>query len=139
MKDMDVPVGYKKLPNFVLGSSLKTSLPENVYNDMNDLIKWYNNNVGRIHTLELSALFHGRFLKIHPFQDGNGRVARILSNAILINNKYPPLIIRTTLRQKYLHSLQASDRGSSINLMRLFIERYKETFKKFFEVYAKYI
>lgn len=139
VKDMDISPGYKKFPNEVFGRSLKTTPPENVQKEMNELIEWYEKNNGKFHPLKLVAHFHGKFEKIHPFEDGNGRVGRFLINIILIKNKYPPLIIRKSQRLGYLSALEAFDNDSPIKLERFILERFKETYLKFFEVYVKYI
>lgn len=138
MQSIENESGYKKLPNFILGSNLKTSSPEKVYQHMTELIEWYNKNRQKMHPLQLAAIFHGKFEKIHPFKDGNGRVGRFLLNAVLVNEGYPPLIIRKTQRVKYLHALHAFDRKTDIPLIRLILEKYKETYKKFYQVYFKY-
>jgi len=141
MKDIDSRIGYKQLPNVIItmGREIKTTLPEKVQKEMNILIKWYNSNEKKIHPLELATLFHGKFEKIHPFEDGNGRVGRFLVNSILINNGYPPIIIRKTVRGSYINSLRAFDLGHDDKLKRFMISKFKETFSKFFEVYAKYV
>mgnify|MGYP001605518064 CR=1 FL=1 len=69
VKDIDERVGYKKLPNIVIGSKIKTIPPEKVYGAMDDLIKWYAHNNGKVHPIKLAAVFHGRFEQIHPFSD----------------------------------------------------------------------
>src|SRR3989344_149778 len=98
VKDMNIQAGYKKIPNFIEGSKVKTALPEETYEKMDELIKWYHQSVSRMHPIKLASLFHGKFEQIHPFEDGNGRVGRFLINSIPIKNKYPPLIIRKTQR-----------------------------------------
>ena len=138
VKDIDVRTGYKKIPNIIIGSKIKTSSPEKVYDDMTNLLNWYNENRGKIPPVKLSALFHGKFEQIHPFEDGNGRVGRFLINLILIKNKYPPLIIRRSQRISYLKALENFDNGYYDTLERLILERFKETYKKFFEIYIKY-
>lgn len=139
MKDIASEKGYKKLPNFILGSTLETSPPEKVPEDMDTLIAWYQTNETKIHPLQLATHFHARFLRIHPFQDGNGRLARILLNAQLVNKGYPPLIIRKTQRTAYLKSLRAADHNNYIPLMRFLLEKFKKTYSGFFEVYEKYV
>ncbi len=138
MKDIDVRTGYKKLPNFIIGSRIKTTPPGKVEEEMEKLISWYNSNSGKTHPLELASVFHGRFEKIHPFEDGNGRVGRLLINVILVSNGYPPLIIRKTVRKSYMAALSAFDFGYEDKLKRFLIEKYKETYRKFFEVYVRY-
>jgi Fic family protein len=133
-----VTKGFKKLPNFLLMKNIKTTLPENVENDMNELIRWYDQNQN-LHPLRLASEFHARFEKIHPFEDGNGRVGRMLINAILMEKGYPPLIIKKTMRQSYFNALEAYDYGHKDKLERFLIEKLEDTFKNFFEVYVKYI
>ncbi len=139
VRDIGILEGYKKVPNVIIGRDVKTTPPEKVEQEMNNLISWYKENHGKIHPLKLSALFHGKFESIHPFEDGNGRVGRFLINAILTNNNYPPLIIRKSQRVAYLKSLENFDKNHSDTLERFILERFKETYRKFFEIYVKYI
>ena len=139
MEDIDARTGYKKLPNYILGSSVKLTPPEKVEEEMDGLFGWYEDALTHIHPLKVSALFHGRFEGIHPFEDGNGRVGRLLSNLILTDNGYPPLIIRKTQRGSYIKCLEDFHRGYTTNLERFFLEKYKKTYKDFFAVYLKYI
>jgi|SRR3989344_5714254 len=130
--------GYKKIPNFLLGKDLETTPPENVKQEMDKLINWYNENE-YIHPLQKASIFHGKFEKIHPFEDGNGRVGRLLINIILINNGYSPLIIRKSQRLAYFSCLEAFDNKYETKLIRFVVEKYKDTYKKFFEIYVKYL
>lgn len=139
MKNIDERIGYKKLPNIILGRRIKLTPPEKVHQEMKDLLKWYNKNKGKLYPLELAFRFHHRFESIHPFADGNGRVGRMLLNYILIKEGYYPIIIRKTHRNKYLKALQAEDNRKFVPLMRFALEKAKETYRKFFEVYYHYI
>ncbi len=141
MKDIDSRKGYKKLPNVIFHQDrqIETVKPENVQKEMKNLIEWYNKNKDAIHPLEIAAVFHGKFEGIHPFEDGNGRVGRFLINVILVNNGYPPLIVRKTNRMAYMKCLQAFDSGHEDELKRFALSKFKDTFKKFFEIYIKYI
>ncbi|MBU0957963.1 MAG: Fic family protein [Nanoarchaeota archaeon] len=138
-KDLDIQQGYKKVPNVIIGRKLKTTPPEKVHKEMNNLINWYNKNKEIIHPIKLVSIFHGRFEHIHPFEDGNGRVGRLLINLILMKNKYPPLIIRKSQRIKYINSLEHFDSNREDYLLRFLLERFKDTYKKFFEIYIKYV
>ena len=73
------------------------------------------------------------------WRGGNGRVGRFLSNIILLENKYPPIVIRKTQRDSYIKCLEDFHRGYTVNLERFFLEKYKKTYRKFFSVYLKYI
>ena len=58
---------------------------------------------------------------------------------ILVNNRYPPLIIRKSQRMAYLAALEKFDSGYSDGLVRFVLRRFKETYRRFFEVYVKYL
>ena len=139
VKDIGIQPGYKKIPNFIVGSNVKTTLPERTYEEMDNLIKLYNKNINSIHPIKLASIFHGKFEQIHPFEDRNGRVGRFLINIILIKNKYPPLIIRKSQRISYLKCLENFDKNHNDTLERFILERFKETYKKFFEIYVQYV
>jgi len=139
MKDIDERTGYKRVPNYIIGRSIQTSAPEKIPDEMEDLISFYKSAVGKMHPIQLASHFHGRFEHIHPFSDGNGRVGRFLVNVILIRSNYFPLIIRKTRRESYMSSLEAFDFNNKIKLERFMVDRYKETFRSFFQVYVKYL
>ena len=80
---------YKKLKNYV--GNIETSLLENVSSDMEELLLWYHSLTNI--TLEDIIEFHVRFEKIHPFQDGNGRVGRIIAFKECLKFNIIPFII----------------------------------------------
>lgn len=139
VKEVGINTGYKKFPNFIVGKKVKITPPEKVHKEMEHLLNWIRENPDRLHPIKLAALFHGKFETIHPFEDGNGRVGRFLINVILIQNKYPPLIIRKSQRISYLSALEKFDSRHPDTLERFLLERFKDTFKKFFEIYVKYV
>lgn len=139
VRDLGIRTGYKKFPNVLVGKTVELTPPERVYDEMDELMEWYHENGGAYHPVKLAALFHGRFEKIHPFEDGNGRVGRFLINVILVNNRYPPLIIRKSQRMAYLGALEKFDSGYSDGLVRFVLRRFKDTYRKFFEEYVKYL
>ncbi len=139
MKNIDERAGYKQIPNMILGRHLELTPPDKVHDEMRRLLKWYLENNEKMHPLELAFKFHHQFERIHPFADGNGRVGRMLLNYILIKKGYYPLIIRKTHRNKYIKALQAADNGQYVPLMRFSLDKAKETYRKFFEVYYNYI
>lgn len=139
VKNMEISTGWKKLPNFLVMRNVKTTEPENVELDMRILFDFYSKVTQSWHPLKIAAHMHAKFERIHPFEDGNGRVGRILLNAILIDAGYPPLVIRKTMRKSYFSALEASDNGHYEYMERFLIEKFRDTYKKFFEVYLKYI
>jgi fido (protein-threonine AMPylation protein) len=78
---------------------------------MHDLMAWYRSSAANLHPVELAAQFHYRFILIHPFLDGNGRTARLLTNLILLHHDYPlGVIIRAdSHRERYVNALRAVD------------------------------
>ncbi len=105
------PGQYKKRPNHVLTLSGKIhhyADPLHVRDEMERLLDWYH-QAKEIHPVERGAIFHHRFVAIHPFDDGNGRMARILMNLILMQERYPPCIIQMRHRRRYLESLEKTD------------------------------
>jgi len=138
VKDTGVAAGFKKFPNFLLMRDVKTTPPEKVRGEMERLVQWYQENKA-MHPLVLASEFHARFERIHPFEDGNGRAGRVLVNAILLENGYPPLIIRKTMRQSYFAALEAADKKYFDKLTRFLLEKLEHTFKNFFKMYVKYL
>lgn len=77
---------------------------------MDDLIE--KTAESRKHPIETASFLHHRFVEIHPFSDGNGRVARLLTNMYLIARDYPPVVLKKEDRGKYYKFLKAADAGS---------------------------
>ncbi|MBS1594405.1 MAG: Fic family protein [Bacteroidetes bacterium] len=107
---------YKKQPNHVItktGETFRFATPEETPAKMHDLIAWYREErkAGTLNPILLAAEFHYKFVRIHPFDDGNGRMSRILMNFILMQYGYPPVIIKTENKEEYYMALQQADAG----------------------------
>lgn len=105
---------YKTRPNSVItptGEQFEYASPEETPVLMADLVKWYNDAVaeGTLTPIQLAALFHYRYIRIHPFEDGNGRIARLMVNFILRRHKWPMMVIRSKNKKAYLNALALSD------------------------------
>lgn len=112
---MEVKVGeYKSRPNSVVtvtGEKFDYASVEETPAFMSDLVQWYNDAVekGSLSSVELAALFHYRYIRIHPFEDGNGRIARLLVNYILARQGYPMIVIKSKDKANYLRVLHQCD------------------------------
>ena len=105
---------YKTRPNSVItptGELFDYASPEETPALMTDLVKWYNDEEqkGVLTPIVLASLFHYRYIRIHPFEDGNGRIARLLVNYILYRHGYPMIVIPSVDRKKYLEILGNCD------------------------------
>ena len=107
---------YKTTPNHVktvTGEIFRFATVEETPALMTDLIDWYNEKKAEenVDPVLLAAEFHYKFIRIHPFDDGNGRTARILMNFILMQYGHPPVIIKTEDKENYFFVLQQADAG----------------------------
>lgn len=105
---------YKTRPNSVItryGDRFEYASPEETPGLMADLVDWYNDTeqAGKLSPVELAALFHYRYIRIHPFEDGNGRIARLLANFILARHDYPMIVVRSRKKSDYLEALHQTD------------------------------
>ncbi len=105
---------YKSGSNHVLtktGETFYFATPEETPAKMNDLLAWYRQEVENtdVNPIILAAEFHYKFILIHPFDDGNGRVARVLMNFILMKFGFPPVIIKTEDKENYFSALRQAD------------------------------
>ena len=111
-----IPGEYKKTPNSVRmqnGEMFNYPSPEETPALMGDLIDWYEKETTakELHPVQIAALFHYKIVRIHPFDDSNGRTSRLLMNYILLRNEYAPLVINSTDKKNYLMALNEADAG----------------------------
>ncbi len=105
---------YKTRPNSVrtiTGELFEYASPEETPALMADLIAWYNREeaAATLSPIQLASLFHYRYIRIHPFEDGNGRMARLLVNYILCKHGYPMIVVKSTDKNQYLSALNQCD------------------------------
>jgi len=123
---------YKARPN--IAGTMQTSLPVNVSDDMKELLIWYKNSEKNLRSI---ALFHLKYEKIHPFQDGNGRTGRVILFREALKNDIIPPIIHDENRVEYIEGIKEySDTDSSEKLLELLMKeqnKYMKTVKFFLE------
>lgn len=124
---------YRTIPVRISGSMVILPNPVKVPDLMTRFVKEIT-APGNRHPVELSAEAHYQLVTIHPFVDGNGRTARLLMNLILIQNGYPPALIRKRDRLHYIQSLEQAQLGGSKE------DYYKivaEAVERSFDIYLK--
>lgn len=93
---------------------------------LKELINWYNKNQNNYSPIVLAVVAHNQFETIHPFQDGNGRIGRLLLNNILIKHNLPPVNIRMENRREYYEALrQYQSNGNIRPMIELLLKEYK--------------
>ncbi|MDW7658634.1 MAG: Fic family protein [Bacillota bacterium] len=102
---------YKQHPNNPMREGIVYNYcpPEQVDAQMDSLILLFNENLKKAHVLIKAAFLHHAFVMIHPFQDGNGRIARLLASFVLIKEGLFPLSIDRDERTKYIDALESAD------------------------------
>ena len=93
---------YRPVQVYITGSMHEFPIPQEVPGLMKKLLDWYEENRELVHPVELAAKFHTKFTTIHPFADGNGRMARLLMNYILQSEDYPFTNIPLKKRSSYM-------------------------------------
>jgi Fic family protein len=133
---------WKKLPNNPKknGEIHEYCPPEHVASEMDNLIAWHLEHQKMDVAPEVEAAWlHHRFTQIHPFQDGNGRVARLLASLVFIRAGLFPLVIHRDVRGDYLDSLESADNGDLLPLVTLFEKRQKNALRKALSVSDSFV
>ena len=124
---------YKSKKNFV--GNITTTLPKNVAKDMKDLLDWYDKIPNK--TLEDIIEFHVRFESIHPFQDGNGRVGRMIIFRECLYNNIMPLYIEDRNKEFYIRGIKEyqlnNEKGYLIDTCLNSQDNYEKLVKYFLE------
>jgi prophage maintenance system killer protein len=124
---IEVPLSHgrwKSHPNWLErqdGSVLQCTPPEHVQAEMERLVSLFQETEDA-HPLTRAAWLHHRFIRIHPFEDGNGRVARALVLLVLLRSDYAPLVVDRHRRDEYLSVLESANAGDLRPLVRLFAQ-----------------
>lgn len=104
---------FRTVPVFISGSSYAVTPPQKIATEMGKFVSWFNKSESKTHPVEFAALVHKKFVFIHPFIDGNGRLARLLMNLSLLRNEYSIAIIPPILRNEYITSLELAHKDDS--------------------------
>ncbi len=120
---------YKRIPNYIIGVDYWPTHPVFVDGRMKGLIRWYALNKDEFYSLELASIFHLKFVMIHPFTDGNGRVARLLFNLILKQHNYESVIFSADNKRVYYSAIKNAERGSYKAFLDYVVSQFIRTYE----------
>ena len=107
---MYISNGYRKIDtNVKFENKYSIEKSNNISNDIKELLDKYYNEWSKLDIFEKEALFNIEFLRIHPFEDGNGRTSRLILNYNIIRQGHAPIIIPVKLRKDYFHARNIED------------------------------
>ncbi len=99
---------------------------------LREFFRWHDKNKNSIHPVELAALMHLKFVAIHPFADGNGRVSRLMMNFVLNRNGFPMLNIPYEKRKGYYNALERSHiKGQDNIFVQWLFRRYSKEYRRY--------
>ena len=123
LRDFEVRIG---------GSKFIPPKPEAVPVLLKGFFTWYKKNQRKLNPVELAALVHLKFVTIHPFGDGNGRISRLMMNYVLNRFGYPMFDIEYTDRRSYYTALERSSvKNNDIVFLQWFMKRYLKALHNF--------
>ena len=117
----------------ISGSNFVPPFPAEIYPLLKEFFKWYDKNKKKLHPVELAALVHLKFVTIHPFTDGNGRIGRLMMNFILHKHGYPLLNIPYEKRAGYYNALE---RAQIKKIDGIFLQWF---FKRYIKEHKRYV
>lgn len=116
----------------IAGSKFLPPFPAEIYPMLREFFRWYDKNKNKLHPVELAALVHLRFVTIHPFTDGNGRISRLMMNFVLHKHKFPLLNIHYDNRAGYYNALERAQTKEQDNIfVQWFFKRYVKEQKRY--------
>jgi Fic family protein len=117
----------------ISGSKFMPPLPVEIYPLLKEFFAWYDKNKDKLHAVELAALVHLKFVTIHPFADGNGRISRLMMNFILNRKGYPLINIPYDGRNSYYNALERAQINKKDEVFALWFMR------RYLKIYTMYL
>ncbi len=118
----------------ISGSKYMPPFPAEIYPLIREFFKGNARDKEKLHPVELAALVHLKFVTIHPFGDGNGRISRLLMNFILNRHGYPMINIPYEDRNSYYNALRRSQTKKVETIfLNWFIKRYLKEYKRYLD------
>lgn len=122
--------GYRNIGERLADSDIPISSPEKIPYDMKKLLNNYYYTWKDMDPYEREANFHINFIRIHPFEDGNGRTARLLLNSNLLSQNLAPIIITEDLEEYYKSYIRDMSVEGMTNLFKIQAKREMGVFEE---------
>lgn len=132
--DFDNAGNYRKTPVIVTGTDVDFPLPKELNNKMQEFVLKIPQLKQDLHPVEYAAMIHALFVNIHPFVDGNGRVARLIMNLALLQSGYNIAIIPPVVRADYIRALQESNHANYQPFINFISEMVLEAQKEYLRI-----
>ncbi len=132
--DSDNAGNYRQKPVIVTGADVNFPLPKELNDKMKEFISKLPQLKKELHVVEYAAMVHALFVNIHPFIDGNGRVARLIMNLVLLQGGYNITIIPPVVRADYIRALQDSNHNKYQSFINFISEMVLEAQKEYLRI-----
>jgi Fic family protein len=117
----------------IAGSNIKPPLATEIPYLMSKIISWFGKNQKKLHPIELASILHHKLVAIHPFDDGNGRTARLTMNIMLLQAGYPLVVILKNDRKKYYDTLSKADKGNILPFIQFITQSVERSLSIYIE------
>ena len=129
---------YRTSQVIITGSDVELPKPEELDEKMHEFILQLPKLKEELHPVEYAAMVHIIFVNIHPFADGNGRVARLLMNLALLQSGYNIVVIPPVVRADYISALQKTNKGNNTDFINFISEMVLESQKEYLKIISRF-
>lgn len=129
---------YRTSQVIITGSDVELPKPEELDKKMHEFILQLPKLKAELHPIEYAAMVHIIFVNIHPFADGNGRVARLLMNLALLQSGYNIVVIPPVVRTDYISALQETNKGNNTDFINFISEMVLESQKEYLKIISRF-
>ncbi len=136
--DSDKAGKYRTSQVIITGSDVELPKPEELNEKMHEFILQLPKLKAELHPVEYAAIVHIIFVNIHPFTDGNGRVARLLMNLALLQTGYNIVVIPPVVRADYIYALQETNKGNNTDFINFISEKVLESQKEYLKIISRF-
>lgn len=131
----ETEAGHYRTKNVIVtGADIDFPKPDVLSDKMTKFVENISKMKLQLHPVEYSAMLHAKFVNIHPFIDGNGRVARLLMNLALLQSGYNITIIPPVVRADYIRAIQETNHNNFVPFINFISEMVLESQKEYLKI-----